>query len=99
MSGALPPKGFSSARSEMHTVSIGRRFRRIYMDRYPDPLGFGTRPSRFSDPRRRIAASRFGVLYHGDTLKVCFLEAVLRDQRDDVIGDLPIAKDEIDRRR
>jgi len=48
---------------------------------------------------RRIAASRFGVLYHGDTLKVCFLEAVLRDQRDDVIGDLPIAKDEIDRRR
>ena len=32
-------------------------------------------------------------------MKVCFLEAVLRDQRDGVIGDLPIAKDEINKRR
>lgn len=28
----------------------------------------------------------------GDTVKVCFLKAVLRDQRDGLIGDLPIAE-------
>jgi hypothetical protein len=31
----------------------------------------------------------------GDTIKVCFLEAVLRDQRDGLIGDLPIAESEL----
>lgn len=61
---------------------------------HPDPLGIGKTPSRFSDPRRRIAANRFGVLYLGETLKVCFLEALLRDQRDSMIGDLPIAEAE-----
>jgi hypothetical protein len=69
------------------------------MDRYPDPLGFGKTPSRFSDPRRRIPENRFGVLYLGETVKVCFLEAVLRDQRDSVIGDLPIEEKEIHARR
>ncbi len=48
------------------------------MNAYPDPLGFGKSPSRFSDTRRRIAENRFGVLYLGETLKVCFLEALLR---------------------
>jgi hypothetical protein len=40
--------------------------------------------------RRRLASNRFGVLYLGDTVKVCFLEAVLRvrDRRDGAIGDL-----------
>jgi hypothetical protein len=57
---------------------------------FPDPLGFGKNASRFSDPRRRDATKRFGVLYLGETLKVCFLEAVLRDRRDGLIGDLPI---------
>jgi hypothetical protein len=42
---------------------------------------------------------RFGVLYLGETLKVCFLEAVLRDRRDGLIGDLPIDGDEIYARR
>lgn len=73
----------------------GQRFSRIYLGRYLDPLGFGKTPSRFSDPRRRIAANRFGVLYLGDTLKVCFLEAVLRDQRDGSIGDLPMEESEL----
>lgn len=77
----------------------GERLGRIYLDRYPDPLGFGKTPSRFSDPRRRVETSRFGVLYLGDTLKVCFLEAVLRDQRDGVVDDLPIAEEEFDMRR
>jgi len=41
MSGAAPPKEFSGARLEIYTVPAGRRFGRIYMDRYPNPLGFG----------------------------------------------------------
>jgi RES domain len=45
-----------------------------------------------------VEASRFGMLYLGETLKVCFLEAVLRDQRDGVVGSLPIREDELDRR-
>lgn len=35
----------------------------------------------------------------GDTLKVCFLEAVLRDRRDGLMGDLPIDEKEIYARR
>jgi hypothetical protein len=35
----------------------------------------------------------------GDTLKVCFLEAVLRDRRDGLVGDLPIEEKEIYTRR
>jgi hypothetical protein len=35
-----------------------------------------------------VPASRFGVLYLGSTLKVCFVEAVLRDQGDGRTGDL-----------
>jgi hypothetical protein len=99
MAGVLPPKAFAKAHLRIHTVSAGQRFGRIYMDCYPDPLGFGKTPSRFSDPRRRIAVNRFGVLYLGQTVKVCFLEAVLRDQRDGLVGDLPIAEDEIHARR
>ena len=73
----------------------GERFGRIYSDGFPDPLGFGKRPSRFSDPRRRVEANRFGVLYLGETVKVCFLEAVLRDQRDGVVGSLPVHEEEL----
>lgn len=54
---------------------------------------------RFSDPRRRDPARRFGVVYLGDTLKVCFPEAVLRDRRDGLMGDLPIDEKEIYARR
>jgi hypothetical protein len=74
----------------MLTVAPGERFGRIYHGRYPDPLGFGKTPSRFSDPRRRSAGRRFGVLYLGSSLKVCFVEALLRDQRDGLAGDLPL---------
>ena len=90
-----PPVGFADARLQTHVEPIGQKFGRIYLGRYPDPLGFGKTPSRFSDPRKRVPNNRFGVLYLGETLKVCFLEAVLRDQRDGVIGDLPIAEAEL----
>lgn len=99
MPATKPPPGFKKAELDIDTVPAGTRFGRIYMDAYPDPLGFGKGPSRFSDPRRRIAENRFGVLYLGETLKVCFLEALLRDRRDGHIGDLPIEEKEISARR
>ncbi len=99
MGNALPPVGFETASLHLHVVAPGSRFGRIYLGRYPDPLGFGKTPSRFSDPRRRKAANRFGVLYMGDTVKVCFLEAVLRDQRDGLIGNMPIAESALHNRQ
>jgi len=93
------PKGFAGESFHAHELAAGQRSGRIYLRRYPNPLGFGKTPSRFSDPRRRIAANRFGVLYLGETLKVCFLEAVLRDQRDGAIGDLPIEEVELHTRQ
>lgn len=93
-----PTATFARVPLEIHALAPGERFGRIYLERYPNPLGFGKTPSRFSDPRRRVARSRFGVLYLGDTLKVCFLEAMLRDQRDGVVGDLPIAEEEFEKR-
>lgn len=97
--GIRPQAAFAKARLRFHTVAPGKRFGRIYLDRYPDPLAFGKTPSRFSDPRRRIESNRFGVLYLGESLKVCFLEAVLRDRRDGIVGDLPIAEEELYSRR
>lgn len=79
----------------MAIIARGQAFGRIYFDRYPDPLGYGKTPSRFSDPRNRVPNNRFGVLYLGETLKVCFLEAVLRDLRNGVVGDYPIDEDEL----
>jgi hypothetical protein len=74
------------------------RFGRIYQARYPDPLGFGKSPSRFSDPRQRAEAKRFGVLYLGTALKVCFVGAVLRDLRNGAVGDYPIEEAELSAR-
>ncbi|MEE7462083.1 hypothetical protein MFUR16E_12655 [Methylobacterium fujisawaense] len=99
MAGALPPSDFGSARLRLHTVAAGERFGRIYMANFPEPLGYGKSPSRFSDPRRRKAENRFGVLYLGETLAVCFLEAVLRDRRDGIVGTLDIDESELRERR
>ncbi|MGN7884192.1 RES domain-containing protein [Ensifer sp. 22460] len=90
MTGIKPPAGFENSVLDIETIPAGRRFGRIYASAFPDPLGYGKTPSRFSDPRRRDPARRFGVVYLGDTLKVCFLEAVLRDRRDGLVGDIPI---------
>ncbi len=99
MSAVRPPADFADTTLDVETVPAGRRFGRIYLSAYPNPLGIGKSPSRFSDPRRRIPRNRFGVLYLGETLKVCFLEAVLRDQRDGHAGDLPLEESEIYARR
>ncbi len=88
--GGHPTAAFAGVALDLATIDPGERFGRIYLSRYPDPLGFGKTKSRFSDPSRRIETNRFGVLYLGSTLKVCFLEAVLRDERNGTVGDYPI---------
>lgn len=98
MSQARPPSEFRKVKLETAKVSAGEHFYRLYLDVHPDPLGFGKSPSRFSDPRRRIAAKRFGVLYLGKSLKVCFLEALLRDERNGTVGDYPVVEDELQHR-
>jgi RES domain len=73
-----------------------RVWRRVYGASHPGPLGFGCDSSRFSDPRTTlIEADRFGVLYLGASLKVCFLEAILRDKKNGRLGDLPISYSEL----
>jgi len=86
---------FARADLDIATVPAGKVYRRIYLARHPDALGFGKTPSRFSDPRRRIEARRFGILYLGSSLKVCFLQAILRDQRDGVIGVYLLAESDL----
>jgi len=90
-----PTAAFARADLDIATVPAGEVYRRIYLARHPDALGFGKTPSRFSDPRRRIEARRFGILYLGSSLKVCFLEAILRDQRDGVIGVYLLAESDL----
>jgi len=90
-----PTPAFARVDLDLATIPAGEVYQRIFLSRFPDPLGFGKTPSRFSDPRRRIAANRFGVLYLGSSLKVCFLEATLRDRRNGQVGDYPIEEVEL----
>src|SRR6266852_9397912 len=95
MAGLRPTKAFTGVTLELSTIIPGKRFGRIYHQRYPDPLGFGKTKSRFNDPRRRSEDKRFGVLYLGSTLKGCFIEAILRDRRNGAVGDYPIEEAEL----
>ncbi|AHI24905.1 putative toxin-antitoxin system, toxin component [Komagataeibacter xylinus E25] len=95
-SAALPPQEFDEAKLAVTTVPSGSRYGRILLEEFPDALGFGKNESRFSDPRTELPASdRFGVLYVGSSPKVCFVEAVLRDSRDGVVGGLLLDEKEI----
>ena len=98
MSQPRPRSEFGKVKLETATVSAGDHFYRLYLDIHPNPLGYGKSRSRFSDARRRIAANRFGVLYLGKSLRVCFLEALLRDERNGTIGDFPLAEHELQHR-
>jgi len=97
--GPRPTAAFDRVDLDIAEVAPGTRFSRIFLDRYPNPLGFGKAASRFSDPRRRVERNRFGVLYLGSSLKVCFLEAILRDRRNGAVGDHPIEERELRMRR
>jgi hypothetical protein len=93
----LPPKGFESSGIELASIKTGTKWFRLYSSRYPDPLGFGFSPSRFSDPRVALPEKdRFGVIYFGSSLKVCFLERILRDIRNGRLGDVPIPYAELE---
>jgi hypothetical protein len=97
--GLPPTPAFDSVALDLTTIPVGAEFGRIHWKTFPDPLGFGKNPSRFSDPRRRAEGNRFGVLYLGSSLKVCFLETMLRDERDGIVGQIAIAESELDDRR
>ncbi len=94
-----PTSDFARVALDLMTFPVGARFRRIDFTRHANPLGFGKTPSRFGDPRRRKPENCFGVLYLGETLKVCFLEAVLRDKRNGSVGDYPLEETELRARR
>jgi len=98
VAGVAPTPAFASVDLDIAVIGAGTEFGRIHRATFPDPLGFGKTPTRFSDPRRRVEAKRFGVLYLGSSLKVCFLETILRDERDGVVGDVAIAESELDAR-
>lgn len=91
----LPPPEFAKVALDLAPVGPDLSLQRIFLARHPNPLGFGKTPSRFSDPRELTEADRFGVLYLGSTLKVCFLEAILRDQRNGRVGDFPLEETEL----
>jgi hypothetical protein len=96
--GPAPTAAFAGVTLDVAEIAAGELYGRIHRRAYPDPLGCGKNASRFSDPRRSAPDRRFGVLYLGSSLKVCFVEAVLRDQRDGVVGDLEIAEADLDDR-
>ena len=99
MPGGPPTRAFASVTLDIKAVPADATFGRIHRKVFPDPLGFGKTPSRFSDPRRRVADRRFGVVYLGSSLKVCFLETILRDERDGIVGHVEVAESELDDRR
>lgn len=93
-----PPTDLSKLTLNTQTIAAGKDFGRIFWDEFSNPLGYGKTPSRFSDPSRKVATNRFGVVYLGSTFEVCFLEAVLRDLRDGKYGPVPFHLDEFDSR-
>jgi hypothetical protein len=94
-----PTEAFDTAALMTRRIAKGRMFGRITGVVHPDPLGFGFHPTRFSDPQVRDPGKRFGVVYLGASLDVCFLEAVLRDERNGKVGDVPLDMTEFTRRR
>ena len=81
-----PTPHFQARRLVTTTIAVGRTWRRIYDDAHPDPLGYGSRPSRFSDP----TGAAFGLVYGGESAKVAFVEAILRDLAIGTGGDFPL---------
>ncbi|OYU86398.1 MAG: hypothetical protein CFE29_28585 [Bradyrhizobiaceae bacterium PARB1] len=77
----MPPAGFASRTLSLVDVARGAVWRRLYQNRFPNALGYGFSPSRFSDPETTLVfPERFGVVYFGNSIKVCFVEAILRDR-------------------
>lgn len=95
MAGAAPTPAFAGVDLVIAPIDAGTIFGRIHRKAFPEPLGYGKNATRFSDPRRRKPESRFGVLYLGESLKTCFVETILRDRRDGLVGEVEIAESEL----
>lgn len=92
-----PPSGFERRPLVLNIEPAGRGWLRLYRRRFPDPLGFGRAPSRFSDPRQAAGNElRFGVVYAGSSLKACVAEAVVRDRGDGRLTSLPLELKELE---
>lgn len=90
-----PTQEFLHAPLDLFPVPVGTRYERVFHARHPDPLGYGKDRSRFSDPRRIIDANRFGVLYLGSSVKVCVIETLIRDVRDNLVPPFPMSEAEL----
>lgn len=88
---ADPPAGFAKRPLVTVRLAAGDRWRRMYKLRHPDPLGWGSGLSRFSDPTGAL----FGVVYLGSSLKVCFVETILRDRGDALLDPFPVRTGEL----
>lgn len=95
MAGLPPTPDFAAVDLVIAPIDAGNTFGRIHRKTFPDPLGYGKNATRFSDPRRRKPENRFGVLYLGASLKVCFIETILRDRRDGLVGEIEMAESEL----
>ncbi|MFZ5684626.1 RES family NAD+ phosphorylase [Phenylobacterium sp.] len=89
-----PPEGFTRRPLVLHDEPAGARWIRLYRRAFPDPLGFGTAPSRFSPPPE--ATDRYGVVYLGSSVKVTLAETLVRDRGDGRLGDLPVELAELE---
>jgi hypothetical protein len=83
-----PADGFAGRPLVLHEEPPGAMWLRLYRRAFPDPLGFGRAPSRFSAPSD--AAERYGVVYLGSSMNVALAETLVRDRGDGRLGDLPI---------
>lgn len=77
------------------TVAPGSVWHHVFRDAFPDPLGFGYAPSRFSDPWTS-AKTCFGVYYAGGTFEAAFLETLVRDRRNLNPGKLLLSVTDLD---
>ena len=91
---ALPGSAFAGRTLVLKDIGAGEIWRRLYESRFPNPLGWGHRTSRFSDPTGR----GFGIVYLGSIAKVAFVETILRDRADGRGADCMVAMAEIERR-
>ncbi len=90
----LPHPLASGALTPAH-AAVGSVWHHIFLDRFPDALGFGFASSRFSDPRNK-PAKRFGVYYVGQTFEVAFLETIVRDLRNGDPGPLVLSASDLE---
>jgi hypothetical protein len=98
MTTVAPSAAFNRVDLKIRRISAAKAYGRIHRAAFPDPLGYGFNPTRFSDPQVMEPGKQFGVIYLGSSLEVCFLEAILRDQRNGAVGDYPLEMAELENR-